>query len=177
MKKVLTLLLASAIAVMSISACTGPQQQPAQQTTALDEGQNVQAPPPSAGGDTIKVDVFWYTFNDTFATSIRNAMEQQLNDLPNISYTMHDSEDNQATQTEKIRTALIQGTDLLVVQIVTTGSEEAAQNIVEMARENDVPLIFFNREVSDAVVNSYDKCAFVGTDADEAGIMQGQAVA
>jgi methyl-galactoside transport system substrate-binding protein len=38
-------------------------------------------------------------------------------------------------------------------------------------------VIFFNREVSDAVVNSYEKCAFIGTDAAEAGHMQGQMIA
>lgn len=38
-------------------------------------------------------------------------------------------------------------------------------------------MIFFNREVSDAVVNSYEKCAFIGTDAAEAGHMQGQMIA
>jgi methyl-galactoside transport system substrate-binding protein len=40
-----------------------------------------------------------------------------------------------------------------------------------------VPIIFFNREVSNAVVNSYAKACFVGTDADEAGYMEGQAIA
>ena len=34
-----------------------------------------------------------------------------------------------------------------------------------------------NREVSNAVVNSYTDACFVGTDADEAGYMQGQAIA
>ena len=44
-------------------------------------------------------------------------------------------------------------------------------------RDRDIPVIFFNREVSDAVVNSYEKCAFIGTDAAEAGHMQGQMIA
>lgn len=131
----------------------------------------------NAGGDSIKIDVFWYTFGDTYLTSVRNAMEEELAGKSNITYTMHDCEENQAKQTEMVQTAITQGTDLLVVNIVTTGSAEAAQAIVDMAAEAGVPIIFFNREVSNEVVNSYENCAFVGTDADEAGYMEGQAIA
>jgi len=80
-------------------------------------------------------------------------------------------------QTQKIETAITQGTSLLVVNIVTTGSAEASQNIVDLARNANLPIIFFNREVSNDVINSYDKACFIGTDADEAGYMQGQAIA
>ena len=59
------------------------------------------------------------------------------------------------------------------MNIVETSSPDAAQNAVEAARGAGIPIIFFNREVQDDVVNSYDKCAFVGTDAPEAGHMQG----
>ena len=133
--------------------------------------------PAVAEGGSINVDVFWYTFADTFLASVRNSMDEQLAGNSSINYTMHDCEDNQATQTEMIQTAIIQGTDLLVVNIVTTGSEETAINIVNMARDAGIPIIFFNREVSNEVINSYDQAIFVGTDADEAGYMQGEAVA
>jgi methyl-galactoside transport system substrate-binding protein len=131
----------------------------------------------SGGSGGSKVDIFWYTFGDTYLTSVRNSMEDQLRSLPAISYTMHDCENSQALQTQKVETAITQGTKLLVVNIVTTGSEEAAMNIVNLARRANVPIIFFNREVSNSVVNAYDKACFVGTDADEAGYMEGQAVA
>jgi len=152
MKKVLAILLVIAMAA-SVAACAG------------------------SGGKGTKVDVFWYTFSDTYLTSVRNAMEQELKGLQNVTYTMHDCEEDQAKQTQKIETAITQGTSLLIVNIVTTGSEEAAQNIVNLAKNKKLPIVFFNREVSDAVVKSYEKCCFVGTDADEAGYMQGQAAA
>jgi methyl-galactoside transport system substrate-binding protein len=133
---------------------------------------------PSDDGDgSIRVDVFWYTFADTFLASVRNAMESQLAQYDNLNVTQHDCNEDQSRQTDMIRTAITQGTDVLVVNIVTTGSEETAMAIVDMARDANLPIIFFNREVSDAVINSYDKAVFVGTDADEAGIMQGEAVA
>jgi methyl-galactoside transport system substrate-binding protein len=129
------------------------------------------------GGGGTRVDVFWYTFGDTYLTSVRNAMQEQLASIPQINATMHDGQNNQALQTQMIETAITQGTKLLVVNIVTTGSEEASMNIVDMARKANLPIIFFNREVSNAVINSYDRACFVGTDADEAGYMEGQAIA
>jgi methyl-galactoside transport system substrate-binding protein len=130
-----------------------------------------------ATGGATRVDVFWYTFGDTYLTSVRNAMENQLRSMPQLNVTMHDSQNNQSLQTQMVETAITQGTKLLVVNIVTTGSDEAAMNIVDMARRANLPIIFFNREVSNTVINAYDQACFVGTDADEAGYMEGEAVA
>jgi len=184
MKKLLVFLLAMSM-ILSLAACgsgnNGTTDTSVQGSgTAADDTADDTLPvtPESeADGGSIRVDIFWYTFSDTYLTSVRNAMEEQLKGLSNVSYTMHDCEEDQSKQTEKIETAITQGTDLLIVNIVTTGSEETAQNIVDLASENDLPVIFFNREVFDSVINSYDKACFVGTDADEAGYMQGQAVA
>jgi len=126
----------------------------------------------------IQVDVFFYDFSDTYIGSVREAMKEQFEAASDLfTFSFYDGASNQAKQTQDVETALTKGTDLLIVNIVTTGSDEAAMTIVDAARESDVPVIFFNREVSDAVVNSYDKCVFVGTDADEAGYMQGQMIA
>ena len=176
MKKILAVLLALCL-VVTLAACGNG----GSKTSTPPAGNSPQPSQPSQpsqpAGGSIKVDIFWYTFSDTYLTSVRNAMEQQLGGVSTIKYTMHDCQEDQAKQTEMVRTAITQGTNLLVVNIVTTGSEEAAMNIVKMAKEANTPIIFFNREVSDAVINSYNKAAFVGTDADEAGYMQGEAAA
>jgi methyl-galactoside transport system substrate-binding protein len=125
-----------------------------------------------------QVDVFFYDFSDTYIGSVRTSMETQLKAASDkFSYTFYDGKSDQAIQTNQVETAITKGSSLLIVNIVTTGSEEAAQNIVDKAKEKNIPVIFFNREVSDDVVKSYDKCVFVGTDADEAGYMQGQMIA
>ena len=129
----------------------------------------------SGGG--IQVDVFWFRFDDTYTTFVRNAMLDQLKSLPQLRVTMHDCQFSQPLQAQMVQTAITQGSKLLIVNIVTTGSEDAAMNIVNMAKAANVPIIFFNREVSNAVINSYNNACFVGTDADEAGYMEGQAIA
>lgn len=132
----------------------------------------------AANADRLSVDVFFYDYSDTYIGSVRSALESELRmENDSFSYTFYDGASDQATQTEQIETAITRGSDLLVVNIVTTGSDEAAQTIIQNASDNGVPVIFFNREVSDSIVNSYEDCLFVGTDADEAGYMQGQMIA
>ena len=167
------------VGAMSIlGACNQPTPDPAPVAPTpapeADPAPTTDLPPEGA---IINADVFWYTFADTFLASVRNSMIEQEQGFPNLNVRHHDSMDSQTTQTEQIQTAVMQGTDLLIVNIVTTGAEDVAFNIVEIARDADVPVIFFNREVSDAVINSYEKSAFIGTDAAEAGVFQGLAIA
>jgi methyl-galactoside transport system substrate-binding protein len=124
---------------------------------------------------TKDVHVFYYTYSDTYISTVRKALDDLLS-REGISYQDHDSNNSQTTQTEQIQTAITGGAKLLVVNIVTTGSDDAASGIVSLAKKADIPVIFFNREVSDDVVNSYEKCAFVGTDAAEAGRLQGDMI-
>jgi len=123
------------------------------------------------------VDVFFYDYTDTYISTVRSSMEEQLKKLTGVKYYFYDGKNDQTEQTKQVDTALNRGTDLIIVNIVTTGSEDAAQNIVDAAQEKDVPVMFFNREIADSVVKSYDQCCFVGTDADEAGYMQGEMIA
>ena len=130
----------------------------------------------SACGDkkdmSADVHVFYYTYSDPYISTVRAELDKTLS-AAGIRYQDHDSNNNQTTQTEQIQTAITKGAKLLVVNIVTTGSDDAANGIISLAKEANIPVIFFNREVSDATVKSYDKCAFIGTDAAEAGKLQG----
>lgn len=130
------------------------------------------------GRDVLRVDVFFYDYADAYMTTVRAEMKTCFDRMGDrISYGFYDGSSNQAIQTQQAETALVRGSRLLLVNIVTTGSDEAAQNIVQNAAERDVAVIFFNREVSDEIVASYENCCFVGTDANEAGRKQGEMVA
>ena len=83
---------------------------------------------------------------------------------------------SQTTQTEQVSTAIAKGTSLLVVNLVDSGSDDAAKNIIELAKAQNIPVIFFNRSVSEEVVSAYDKAVFVGTDYEMAGHMQGEMI-
>lgn len=127
------------------------------------------------GGETADVHVFYYTYSDTYISGVRSALDAKLRDA-GISFQDYDGNANQTTQREQVQTAITGGAKALVVNIVNTGSDDAASGIVELARGAGIPVIFFNREVSDSVIKSYDKCAFVGTRAEESGMLQGQMI-
>ena len=120
--------------------------------------------------------MFYYTYSDVYITSVLTALDAQLTSL-GVAYQDYDGNNTQPTQLDQVNTAIADGYNLLIVNIVETSSPDAAQNVVDAAKAADIPVIFFNREVSDDVVNSYEKCAFVGTDAAEAGHLQGQMIA
>ena len=162
MKKTLAILL-SAVMVLALLAGCGDKNN--------DKGDNAG----NTDASTLDVGVFYYDFSDVYISSVRNSMNSQFEAL-GIKYTNYDGGSNQAQQTDQINTAIANGANLLIVNIVETSSPDAAQNAADAAKAAGIPNIFFNREVADEVVNSYEKCAFVGTNAPEAGHMQGQMI-
>ena len=156
MKKLIAILLA-VVMVVAMTACSG-------------DGKK-------SGGD-LKVGVFYYTYGDTYIASVRTALDKALTDK-NINYTDYDGNSTQATQNDQIKTALTDGCNLLIVNLVTSGSPDAAKAIVEMA--GDVPVVFFNRAVDtveepDVTLKANSNICFIGTDAPEAGHLQGKMV-
>ena len=195
-KKVISALLATAMVATMVAGCGSKK--PAETTAATEaaaeteaaaadtEAESVAEAVEDAGVDLAdaNVAVFYYTFSDTYISSVRTALDGALDGL-GVKYQDFDANSNQTTQNEQIDTALQTGANVLVVNIVTSGSVDASQQIVDKAAAANngegVPVIFFNRAVETdeeegQVLGSYDKCAFVGTDAPEAGHMQGKMI-
>lgn len=125
--------------------------------------------------ENASVHIFYYTYSDTYLSSVRASVGEKLK-TSGISYQEHDAGGSQTTQTEQIQTAITKGAKVIVVNLVNTGSNDAASEVISLAKNADIPVIFFNREVSDELIQSYDKCVFVGTRAEEAGILQGEMI-
>ena len=142
-------------------------------TTPAENTENKDAAPAETTSREGSVAVFYYTYGDTYISSVRAALDSAL-DSAGIQYQDYDSNNSQTTQSEQVTTALSQGATVLVVNLVDTGSDDAAKNIISQA--NGVPVIFFNRSVSEEAVTSSDKCVFVGTDYEMAGHMQGEMI-
>ncbi len=167
MKKILAMILAL-VMCLSLAACGGGSNTPpADANNGGSEG--------DASASELNVGVFYYTFADAYITTVRTAMGDKLN-AAGITFQDYDGANNQATQLDQINTAITNGANLLVVNIVETSSPDAAQQATNAAKNAGIPIVFFNREVADDVVNSYENCAFVGTDAPEAGHMQGEMI-
>ena len=160
MKKLLALLLA-VVMVVGFAACSSKK----------DDGGTTKAASSAKG----EISVFYYTFSDAYISTVRSSMDKILKD-GGYTYNDYDANGNQTTQTEQVQTALAKGSSMLIVNVVDTGSNDAAQNIINLAKAKNVPVIFFNRSVDQSVIESYEKCVFVGTDYEQAGHMQGQMI-
>ena len=129
----------------------------------------------SAGGDGMNISVLYYNYSDAFISNVRNEMDAKWAEM-GITANNQDGQTNAGTQLDQVNTAIANGAQALVVNAVEASADETTQAIVDAAKNANIPVIFFNREVSDDVINSYDLAAFVGTDPAEAGHMQGELI-
>lgn len=165
-KRLLAMLMASAMAV-SLGACSSKP--------AADAGTT--PPADAAGGDaaasagTPTVGVLIYKYDDTYISTVRNALDAALSGKATV--TMQDGKGDQATQNDQLDVMLEKGVDVLAVNMVDA---KAAAGVVEKAKAKDIPIVFFNREPDTEVIQSYDKAIFIGTNAEDAGKMQGDII-
>lgn len=164
MKKIILIILSVSLMMLGFSGCSNS------------ESNNNQNSSDTAQSKKGEIAVLYYTFSDTYISSVRTALDKIL-DESGLKYNDYDANNNQTTQTEQVQTAIAKGASVLVVNVVDTGSDDSAQNIVNLASAQNIPVIFFNRSVNESVVSSYDKCVFVGTDYEMAGHMQGEMIA
>ena len=187
MKKILALVLALVMLVAMVACAskdTTADKTPADttpaDTTPADTTTTEDTTPAdtSAEASELKVGVFYYTFADTYIASVRTALDAELTNL-GVSFNNFDGNNNQTTQNEQIQTAVTDGYNLLVVNMVTSGSPDVANEIISLA--NGTPVIFFNRAIEadgeeGTVLNANSNICFIGTDAPEAGHLQGKMV-
>ncbi len=132
----------------------------------------------SAGNGEIKATVFWYEESDVYLSSVRTALNKEL-EAAGIVYDNQFAANDQSKQIDQIKTAIAGGTNLLIVNVVTSGAPDTAEDIIAVA--GNIPVIFFNRAIgtdgSDVtVLNNHASACFIGTDAPEAGHMQGKMI-
>lgn len=187
MKKILALVLALVMLVAMVACAskdTTADKTPADttpaDTTPADTTEDTTPADTSADMEAseLKVGVFYYTFSDTYIASVRTALDAELTNL-GVTYNNFDGNNNQTTQNEQIQTAVTDGYNLLVVNMVTSGSPDVANEIISLA--NGTPVIFFNRAIEadgeeGTVLNANSNICFIGTDAPEAGHLQGKMV-
>ena len=143
-------------------------------------GADASAPAALAAG-TYKIEVFIYKFDDTFMTNYRNEIESYFKSLEtdDVKFDVHtnDGNNNMATQIEQIDTAIAQGANALIVNMVEPTS---AGTVTEKAKAAGIPVIFINREPASTDAAAWDyagKVTYVGADARQSGTIEGNIIA
>ncbi|SIQ60752.1 glucose-binding protein /galactose-binding protein [Alkalispirochaeta americana] len=134
------------------------------------------APALFAGGrqesDQIRIGANIYSFADNFMNGVMKPELERYAQVRGVRIDIVDSEGQQARLNDQIDVFITRGVDVLVINLVDPA---AARNVIEKAKQADIPLILFNKEATEAgVMDLYDKVWYVGTDSAESGIIQGQ---
>ncbi|UUX33446.1 galactose ABC transporter substrate-binding protein [Fundicoccus culcitae] len=129
---------------------------------------------------TFEIGVAIYQYNDNFMTLYREELGNyftELGEADGNTYNVdfQDGQNNQATQTEQLNNFIAQGKDLIIANLVDpTGAEQ----IILSAQSADIPVIFINREPDISTMELWPgKTTYVGVDARQSGVFQGEIIA
>lgn len=120
-----------------------------------------------------------YDKNDTFIDALTSCVKEEVKKIGaekdvETMVTIKAASDSQRQQNTQVKELLAAGCNVLCVNLVdrTDPSE-----IIEQAKEKNVPVIFFNREPVKEDLAQWEKLYYVGGDAQESGVLQGELAA
>ncbi len=122
--------------------------------------------------------VTYYNQSDTFLNQLiacfRESLEEMEGEDSQITLTVRDAAGSQRTQDDQVKELLDAGCNVLCVNLVDRADPS---EIIDLARESGVPIIFFNREPVAGDMMQWDGLYYVGADAKQSGVMQGELAA
>lgn len=127
---------------------------------------------------TLRVGVVTYTPDDPFINAMTDILKEDLKALEasdmKVIVSVRSGDNSQQEQDEVVEEMIDAGCDVLCVNLV---DRTAPSNIIRLARQNNIPVIFFNREPVREDLLQWDRLYYVGCDAAQSGEMQGEIAA
>ena len=128
--------------------------------------------------EKIQVGVTCYNQSDTFLNELILCFKEKMESLGKkereTTVIVRDAAGSQRTQNDQVKELIDAGCDVLCVNLVDRADPS---DIIDMARDSDVPIIFFNREPVAEDLMQWDGLYYVGAEAKQSGTMQGELVA
>ena len=126
----------------------------------------------------IKIGISVYEQDDIFISSIISNIENITKEKRSegsysITLNVEDAKSNQYNQNEQVDMFIDQGYDVMCINLVYRRS---AATIINKAKNANIPVIFFNREPVEEDMNMWNKVYYVGAQAEQSGMMQGDIV-
>ena len=126
----------------------------------------------------IQAGVTFYKQSDIFLNELIACLKQQLglleSDRLEITMMVRDAAGSQRIQDDQVEELIAMGCNVLCVNLVDRADPS---EIIDLARENEVPIIFFNREPVAEDMQQWDGLYYVGADARQSGALQGELAA
>lgn len=126
----------------------------------------------------LQIGVTIYDSYDTFLSGYMTAFEKEISkkraEGVEIGLFRYNAAGSQPLQNEQVEEMLEKGCDVLCVNLV---DRTAPSEIIDMAKKKNVPIIFFNRELVDEDLAQWNQLYYVGADAKQSGVLQGEMAA
>lgn len=123
----------------------------------------------------LRIGVTLYRGDDPFINNIRGKMEEKAKVYEKetgvkVILDVADEKGNQNTQNSQVDRFISLGVDVICVNMVDRSS---ASYIISRAMDADIPVVFFNREPVEEDMRRWEKLYYVGEDAKESAVLQG----
>ena len=120
----------------------------------------------------IRIGVTVYDQYDTFMGQLIECFVAFQSD--DVEIVVYNAAQSQKTQNTQVKKMIQDGMDVICVNLVDRTDPTA---VIDAARKADVPVIFFNRELVEGDIGRWNKLYYVGADAEESGVMEGELAA
>lgn len=133
---------------------------------------------PEAEKNSIRIGVSLYRGDDTFINNIRRELEEKAKVYEKesgikVTLDIQDAKGSQNTQNNQVERFISLGCDVLCVNPV---DRMDASVMIDKAMTAGVPMVFFNRQPVEEDMNRWDQLYYVGVDAKESAVLQGDIV-
>ena len=127
----------------------------------------------------IKIGVTLYNQYDTFISEMMAEFTEYAADKEEssgvaINLEILDASQSQLTQNEQVKSLIDKGCDVVCVNLV---DRTEPTTITDLAESKNVPVIFFNRELVAEDLERWSELYYVGADASQSGVLEGEIAA
>ena len=127
---------------------------------------------------SIRIGISLYRSDDTFINNIRSIMEEKAKEYEKereikVILDIQDAKSSQNTQNNQVERFISLGCDVLCINLV---DRMDASTIIDKAMTAGVPVVFFNRQPVEEDMNRWDHLYYIGVDAKETAVLQGQMI-
>lgn len=135
--------------------------------------------PSSVKITSIRIGVTVYDQYDVFISQMMTVFNEYATRMSKetdvaISVDLYNAAGSQQTQNNQVKNMINNDFDIICVNLV---DRTDAAYIINLAIENDTPIIFFNRELVAEDLERSEKFYYVGASALESGVMEGELIA
>lgn len=127
----------------------------------------------------IKIGVTVYDQYDTYLSEMMERLNSYVDEKQKetgkvINVEINNAASSQFTQNSQVESMIEDGCDVICVNLM---DRTDPTTVIDLAEKNNVPIIFFNRELVEEDLERWNRLYYVGANAFESGSMQGEMAA